>query len=177
LQDVNSLQYEAEQLATKAATEKAEVLGELDRLHKLVASFQAQIREVSCLLKGRGVVAGVKAEGLLFWQEYDGCVGWQQCSAHAGACPASTSLVAASLQAQIREVSCTFVGVLWCARSSLLSKCFVSEMTAMAAVQLLAAAWSLPWTSGWCLSCMRQVAASSQAQIREVRLCFQGCPM
>jgi hypothetical protein len=47
LQDVNSLQYEAEQLATKAATEKAEVLGELDRLHKLVASFQAQIREVS----------------------------------------------------------------------------------------------------------------------------------
>lgn len=49
LQDVNSLQYEAEQLANKAATEKAEVLGELDRLHKLVASFQAQIREVSCM--------------------------------------------------------------------------------------------------------------------------------
>jgi hypothetical protein len=48
LQDVNSLQYEAEQLASKAATEKAEVLGELDRLHKLVASFQAQIREVRC---------------------------------------------------------------------------------------------------------------------------------
>jgi hypothetical protein len=47
LQDVNSLQYEAEQLATKAATEKAEVMGELERLHKLVASFQAQIREVS----------------------------------------------------------------------------------------------------------------------------------
>ncbi|WIA14297.1 hypothetical protein OEZ85_002831 [Tetradesmus obliquus] len=44
-EDVNSLQYEAEQLANKAATEKAEVLGELDRLHKLVASFQAQIRE------------------------------------------------------------------------------------------------------------------------------------
>lgn len=46
LQDVSSLQYEAGQLAEKAEAEKCTVLAELDRLHKLVASFQAQISEV-----------------------------------------------------------------------------------------------------------------------------------
>lgn len=47
MQDVASLQYEAAQLAEKADAEKCTVLVELDRLHKLVASFQAQISEVS----------------------------------------------------------------------------------------------------------------------------------
>lgn len=46
MQDVASLQYEAGQLADKAEMEKNTVLTELDRLHKLVASFQAQISEV-----------------------------------------------------------------------------------------------------------------------------------
>jgi hypothetical protein len=68
LQDVNSLQYEAEQLATKAATEKAEVLGELDRLHKLVASFQAQIREVRCQLISAAHVGLLWCPGLLLFR-------------------------------------------------------------------------------------------------------------
>eukprot|EP00879_Flechtneria_rotunda_P028961 GHRR01031203.1.p1 GENE.GHRR01031203.1~~GHRR01031203.1.p1 ORF type:complete len:190 (+),score=31.85 GHRR01031203.1:81-650(+) len=43
-EDVASLQYEAQALAEKAHEERVDVLTELDRLHKLVASFQEQIR-------------------------------------------------------------------------------------------------------------------------------------
>lgn len=46
LQDMSALQYEADLLSSKAAADKEAVLMELDRLHKLVASFQAQIMNV-----------------------------------------------------------------------------------------------------------------------------------
>jgi hypothetical protein len=76
LQDVNSLQYEAEQLATKAATEKAEVLGELDRLHKLVASFQAQIREVSSTPAAHRIEC---YRNVMWWTDFASCLCLQQC--------------------------------------------------------------------------------------------------
>lgn len=45
-QDMAALQYESDLLASRAQAEKVELLVELNRLHKLVASFQAQIMSV-----------------------------------------------------------------------------------------------------------------------------------